>query len=282
HRAELARLKAQERAYRAMQRDIARGLAEADRDRQRSFSQRAKELGTYRREIEVKYRVGLIGKEQALAGLKELDAVGDQMERDGIDLKVDVDGIQRANLQARLLAENIRRSGVQRGGGFAALLDAGAAANAVRVFNGVLFTTLALGPLLIPVLGAVGAAISGIGAMAFGAVLGIGALVAGLAGVGGAVGAMAELDRAKREERSGAGAARDAAAERRQAVQDARAVADAQKQLARARRSGAEAIADADRRVVDAEQNLSRAHEEAGRAAAQAAERTRDAREALA
>src|SRR5690606_28661046 len=201
---ELARQKVQERAYRAMQRDIARGLAEADRDSQRSFSQRAKELGTYRREIEVKYRVGLIGKEHALAGLKELDAVGDQLERDGIDLKVDVDGIRRANLQAQLLAENIprtrvSRAAVQRGGGLAALRDAGAAANAVRVFNGVLFTTLALGPLLIPVLGAVGAAISGIGAMAFGAVLGIGALVAGLAGVGGAVGAMAELDRAKRE-----------------------------------------------------------------------------------
>src|SRR5690606_34265374 len=135
-RAELARQKVQERAYRAMQRDIARGLAEADRDSQRSFSQRAKELGTYRREIEVKYRVGLIGKEHALAGLKELDAVGDQLERDGIDLKVDVDGIRRANLQAQLLAENIRRAGVsragvQRGGGFAALLDAGAAANAV-------------------------------------------------------------------------------------------------------------------------------------------------------
>jgi hypothetical protein len=282
HRAELARQQAQARGERDMQREIARGLAEADRERQRSFNQRAKELGAQRREIEVKYRVGLIGKEQALAGLKELDAVGDQLERDGIDLKVDVDGIRRANLQAQLLAENIRRAGVQRGGGFAALLDAGAAANAVRVFNGVLFTTLALGPLLIPVLGAVGAAIAGIGAMAFGAVLGIGALVAGLAGVGGAIGAMAELDRAKREERSGAGAERDAAAERRQAVQDARAVADAQKQLARARRSGAEAIADADRRVVDAEQNLSRAHEDAGRSAARAAERTRDARENLA
>lgn len=206
-----------------------------------------------------------------------------QLDRERVDIDVDVDTFgamqQLRRLQAQVLAT--QRTG-GRGGNFMALLDAGAAANSVRVFNGVLFTTVTLGPLLIPVLAGIAGGISAIGAAAFGAVLGLGVLVAGLAGIGGAVGAMAELDRARREERSGAGAPRDAIAERRRAIQDARSVADAQRALSRARRDGARTIEDADRQVADAERALSRAHREAADAAEQAAERVSDARRDLA
>lgn len=216
---------------------------------------------------------------EATAKIASLRARLNQLDRDRVNVDVEVDTLG-AMLQLRRLESQISSTGRSGGGNLMALLDAGSAANSVRVFNGVLLTTLTLGPLLIPVLAAITGGILGLGAAALGAGLGIGALVAGLAGIGGAVGAMSALDRAQREQRGGAGAGRDAAAARRQAVQDARAVADAQQALSRARRDGARAIADANRQVIDAEQDLTRAHEDAAEAAQDAAERVASAREA--
>lgn len=234
------------------------------------------------RRLQTDIRVGA-DTSNATREIAQLQARLAQLDRERVDVDVDVDTFgamqQLRRLQAQVLAT--QRSGGS-GGSFLALLDAGAAANSVRVFNGVLFTTVTLGPLLIPVLAGIAGGISAIGAVAIGAVFGLGALVAGLAGVGGAVQAMAELDRARREERSGAGSARDAAAERRQAVQDARSVADAQRALTRARRDGARAIQDADRQVADAERALSRAHQDAADAAEDAVDRVADARRDLA
>jgi hypothetical protein len=214
------------------------------------------------------------------AKLAQLNGELDALEARKVEVDVDVDTLG-ARLQLQRLEAQTNKTGSIRGN-LMGLLDAGAAANSVRVFNGVLTATLALGPLLIPALAAVAAGIFGIGAAAAGAVLGVGTLVAGLAGIGGAVEAMSELDRARREERSGAGRAKDAAAERRQAVQDARAVADAQRSLTRARRDAAESLRASNQRVADAERGLARAHTDAAEAAANAAERTQDARERLA
>ena len=214
------------------------------------------------------------------AKLAQLNGELDALEARKVEAKVDIDTLG-ARLQLQRLEAQTNKTGSLRGN-LMGLLDAGAAANSVRVFNGVLTALLVLGPLLIPVLAGVAAGIFGVAAAAAGAVLGVGALVAGLAGVGGAVGAMAELDRAKREDRSGAGAAKDAAAERRQAVQDARSVADAQRALTRARRDAAESLRASNQRVADAERNLARAHADASEAARNAAERTKDARERLA
>ena len=314
--AEQKRWAAQERAYKAMQSEMMKGVRELDRQQLDAHKAQITRLAAQQRmgsvqaraqrenvEIDIKVNRDRLNAEMAaikaeiatlqtdvqidadldsaaaLAKISTLRSRLDALERDGVEVDVKVDTLG-AVLQLRRLEAQVNRTG-RSGGSFMALLDAGAAANAVRVFNGVLFTTVTIGPLLIPVLAAISAGIFGVGAAALGAIFGVGALVAGLAGIGGAVGAMSELDRAKREDRSGAGAARDNAAARRQAIQDARSVADAQKQLSRARRDGAEAISDANRAVIDAEESLSRAHEEAADAASAAAERVVGARREL-
>jgi len=312
--AEQKRMAQQQRSYAAMQREILQGVKELDREQHRAhvaqlarqaaeqrmgqLMERAQrqnveidvevdrqrirqEMAAIRDEIRTLQTDVKVGADTAEANAKinALAARLNQLDRERVNIDVEVDTLG-AMLQLRRLQSQVNSTGGTRGA-FSALLDAGSAANAVRVFNGVLFTTVTIGPLLIPVLAAISAGIFGVGAAALGAVFGVGALVAGLAGVGGAVGAMSDLDRAQRLDRSGAGSTRDAAAERRQAITDARAVADAQKQLARARRDGARAIAEANRQVVDAEGSLARAHQDAAEAAADAAERTRDAEESL-
>lgn len=312
--AEQRRMAEQQRAYAAMQREILQGVKELDREQLRVHNaQLARQAAEQRMgqiqaraqrqnvEIDVEVDRQRIRQEmqairdeirtlqtdvqvgadttEANAKIAALAARLNALDRETVNIDVEVDTLG-AMLQLRRLEAQVNQTGSSKGG-FMALLDAGSAANSVRVFNGVLFTTLTVGPLLIPILAAVSAGIFGVGAAAIGAVFGVGALVAGLAGIGGAVGAMAELDRAQRQNASGAGANRDAAAERRQAIQDARSVADAQKQLARARRDGARSVADANRQVINAEGSLSRAHREAADAAADAAERTADSRQAL-
>lgn len=312
--AEQKRMAQQQRSYAAMQREILQGVRELDAEQLRAHNMQLarqaaeqamgqlqaraqrqnveidvevdrqrirQEMQAIRDEIRTLQTDVKVGADtsEANAKIAALAARLRALDRESVDVDVEVDTLG-AMLQLRRLEAQVNRTG-SGGNAFMALLDAGAAANAVRVFNGVMFTTVTLGPLLIPVLAAISAGIFGVGAAAIGAVFGVGALVAGLAGIGGAVGAMAELDRAQRLDRSGAGSARDQAAERRQAVQDARSVADAQQQLARARRDGARSVADANRQVIDAEENLSRAHEDAAESAADAAERTADTRQAL-
>lgn len=312
--AEQRRMQQQQRAYAAMQREILQGVKELDREQVRAHNaqiarqaaeQRMGQLQAraQRQNVEIDIEVDRqrirqemqairdeirtlqtdiqVGADtsEANAKIAALAARLTALDRERVDIDVDVDTLG-AMLQLRRLEAQVNRTGSSRGA-FMALLDAGAAANAVRVFNGVMFTTVTLGPLLIPVLAAISAGILGVGAAALGAVFGVGALVAGLAGIGGAVGALADLDKAKRLDRSGAGSTRDRVAERRQAIQDARSVADAQKQLSRARRDAAQTIADADRQVTDAEEGLARAHQDAARAAEDAAERVRDAEQNL-
>lgn len=206
-----------------------------------------------------------------------------ELEADAVEVHVDVDTTQ-AILQLRMLeaAANGAAGGVSRGARLMAALDAGSAANSVRVFNGALLTTLLLGPALIPVLAGLSAGIFGVGAAALGALGGIGVLVAGLSGIGGAVKALDELNRAQRLEKAGAGAAKNTQRNQRQAVQDARAIADAQRNLARAREDAAKRLADANRRVADAEKSLVRAQQDAARAAEDANRRVKDAQVALA
>lgn len=278
HNAQLARQAAEQRMGSLMSRAQAQNVQidiEVDRQRIRQEMQAIRdEIRTLQTDIQVGADVT-----EANAKISALSARLNELDRERVNVDVEVDTLG-AMLQLRRLQAQVSQTRGARGV-FNALLDAGSAANAVRVFNGVMFTTVTLGPLLIPVLAAISAGIFGVGAAALGAVSGVGILIAGLAGIGGAVGAMAQLDRAERLDRGGAGSARDAAAEKRQAIQDARSVADAQKSLARARRDGARSIADANRQVIDAEASLSRAHRDAAEAAGDAAERTADARRAL-
>lgn len=307
----------QQRAYEAMQRDIMKGVRDLDREQARAHKEQIRRVAEQRRQgqlqaraerenvqldlqvdrrrirrqmreiandirtLQTDIRVGA-DTGDADARISALQARLARLDAERVDVDVDVD-THGAMQQLRRLQSQVEAA--QRSGGnrnLTALLDAGAAANSVRVFNGVLFTTVTLGPLLIPVLAAAAAGISAIGAAALGAVLGVGVLIAGLSGIGGAVGAMADLEREQRQDSSGAGAARDAAAERRQAVQNARSVEDAQRSLVRARRDGARAIADADRQVSDAERSLADAHAQAADAAEGAADRVADARRDLA
>jgi len=161
-----------------------------------------------------------------------------------------------------------------------AALDAGSAANSVRVFNGILTTTLALGPALIPVLATLSAGLVGGGVAAMTGFAGVGILVAGLAGIGGAVKALNDLQRARRLQEPQAGT--ESGADPRQAVQDARSVADAQRALARAREDAADSVAAANRRVRDAEVGLADAHKAAADAAVDARRRVADAERNLA
>jgi hypothetical protein len=239
-------------------------------------------------DIKLNPEIDLAAVEGQIAALRSRLAA---TERNGIDLKVDVDTTQ-AMIQLRMLEAQARRSadGVTAMGRVMRALDAGSAANSVRVFNGVLFSLLAFGPALIPVLAGIGAGIFGVGAAALGAFAGIGILLASFTGIGDAVSAMNELDKQKRLERAGGGAnnaGADALAAQRRAVQDARSISDAQRSLARARRDAAAQIEQADRRVADAERGLSDAHaqaadmvEDAGRRVNDALERLSDTRKA--
>lgn len=146
--------------------------------------------------------------------------------------------------------------------------DASGAANSVRVFNGVALATVALGPLLIPVLGVIATGFVGVGVAALGALVGVGALVAGLAGVGGAVKAMSELQKAKRTAPGGTKKVESG----RQDISDARALADAQKALTQAREAAAKANEAAAQKVADTELRLADVRERAGEAMLRASE----------
>lgn len=219
----------------------------------------------------------------ALAQVTAMRAALDQIAARAVDLDVDVD-VVGAVIQLRTLEASLRGVGREavKTNRLMKALDAGSAANSVRVFNGALLATLALGPALIPVLAGVAAGIFGIGAAALGALAGIGVLVAAFSGIGGAVTAMNDLARAQRLDKGGTGSGADALAAQRRAVQDARALADAQRNLARARRDAAEQIENADRRVQEAEEAVADAHRAAARAAREAAERVKDAEARLA
>lgn len=200
--------------------------------------------------------------------------------RDDLDVKVRAD-LKGAIIEAQLLENRLK--GVKReareAGAFMAMLDAGSAANSVRLFNGVLLTFLVLAPLLIPAVAALSGVFMGLALAVSAAFAGIGVLVAGLAGVGGALTALSQLDKARRK--AAAGGSKSGVSDARQAVSDARSIEDAERSLERTKRSAAESIAAADERVVEAAKSRRRAVVEAAERELDAVRRVNDAQRAL-
>lgn len=178
-------------------------------------------------------------------------------------------------LRLERLERQLGRVGRQAGqtGAAMAALDASGAANAVRVFNGALFATVSIGPLLIPVLGVIATGIVGVGVAALGALVGVGALVAGLSGIGGAVKAMSEMQKAGRTAPGGSKKVQSG----RDEIQAARALVDAQKAIEKARVSGAKSIERAEENVASATVAAAKTRADAAAAIEQAVERVADA-----
>lgn len=121
--------------------------------------------------------------------------------------------------------------------------EANLAANSFRGFNGMLLGVVTIGPLLIPILAAIA---GGVGALAIS--LGVAATAAipfalAIAGIGAAVGAMADVERES---------AQDTAAYARTMRTASNGVRDAQISLQRARESAAEGTEASGRRIRDA------------------------------
>jgi len=182
--------------------------------------------------------------------------------------------IRQANAR---LAERVERNSA--GGGLirqAWAQNIGQAANSFRLFNGALLTTLALGPLLIPVLAAIAAGMGGIAIAIVGVLGGIGALVAGLSGIGGAVSAMNALDS---EKKFGTGSG--SRASQAPTLADRRRLRDAELDLARAREDAGQRIRDSLERQEDAERRLADAQKDAQRAQADLTQARKEAAEEL-
>jgi len=143
---------------------------------------------------------------------------------------------------------------VDTGGAEAKLAAVGASANSAGGgMSGLLTAGLALGPAIIPVAAAAGAAILGIGSAALSAGPALGALFLGFSGVSDAVSALGKADSTSAASGAAAAAAR---------VAQANAIANAQSSLANAERtaaasaiSSAQAVIDAERGVADAKRS---------------------------
>jgi hypothetical protein len=152
-----------------------------------------------------------------------------------VKVKADVDTSQLSIFERLLVRSGMAARGAASGGD--------AATSSFRGFNGVLATAVSIGPLLIPIL----AALAG-GALALGTSLGVAAtglvpLALGLAGVGTAVGALADVEN---------DAAKDQAAYARTLRTASNGVRDAQLAVTRAREAAGESAEQASRRIRDA------------------------------
>ena len=226
------------------------------------------------RNLHAEIKLGLDDTE-ARHRLEEIRALAQRR----LELNIDADGALRVLVQLQAIeheldtvnrhADRTRRS--------LAGLGAGSAANSVRLFNGALLATVALGPLLIPALAAMGAGFLGLGAAAAAGLLGVGALVLGFSGIPTALQAMSARQKAQK---SSKGTTKGQSPSSQ--VSDQRAIDDAQKALARAKTSAAAAIAAADKKIATAEQNLTDVEKKAARASADAAEKIATAQQGLA
>lgn len=222
-----------------------------------------------------KINIGTQGIAQAQAEIRALDAQLDRLTSRNrrLDLKLgNLTGERIALKRLEDAFEDVGRA-ARRAGGSLAAFDAGSSANSVRLFSGALFAIVTLGPMLIPLLGGIAAGILGIGAAASAAVLGIGVMVLGLAGIGGAVGAMGDVDKERRKQQRETGGSNSA--------KDTRALENAQRDLARTREDAGRRIAAALRTQESAERSLTRAVEQAAAAQRDLVDARRQAAEDL-
>lgn len=135
------------------------------------------------------------------------------------------------------------------------------AANSFRSFNAVLLASTALGPALIPILGALAGGLLALGPAAAVAVAGLSAVIIGFTGIGDALQAMGQKDDAAAQTAQTAAKAQESSAER---VADARRrAADAVESALDRQKDAQEAYADSITDVKDAEQALAEAREAA-------------------
>lgn len=127
-------------------------------------------------------------------------------------------------------------------------------ANSFRTFNGVLLTSVTLGPALIPILAAIAGGLLALGPAAVAAGAGLGALAIGFSGISDVLSALdAQQKQSAKSTESNAKKIRNAS----------ESVADAERSLARASRDAKQSRADAAKAVADAEESASRSIESA-------------------
>lgn len=212
------------------------------------------ELRTRLEELRDK-RIGVdLSAKEAIAEIAAIKSDLDELGRKSPNIQVKVDALKAAADLAGVRAEVTALDGKNVD---IKVSDNGSASQAANDVNKLLLAGLALGPALIPVAAAVGAAFAAIGT---GAVIGAGALATVMLGFHGVTGALKDMDAA--QQGSGKTAAHIAAQEISSAnsvasAQDGvrnavRAVGDAQHQAAISAEQAAQQVANAQRSVQDA------------------------------
>ena len=219
-----------------------------------SANRARQELGEIRAEVEelalkspdIDVKVGTTG---AMAELARFEAALRKIDGEDIDIDVDVD------------TDRVR--GKMRG----VAADGDKAANSFRSFNVVLLAVAAVGPGLVPVLGAIGGGLLALGPAAGVAVAGLSSVLIGFSGIGDAVKALQD----RQEDQ--AQTAIDTAKKNRSAMY---AVQDAQQAVVDAQRNAARAAEDAARSVADAQEQAAQDVEDALERQEDAQDRYRD------
>ncbi|MER7167027.1 hypothetical protein ABT336_13295 [Micromonospora sp. NPDC000207] len=222
-------------------------------------------------------RIGIdVDADTALAEVAELRRLLADLARSRVSVDVQADAIDAAaklTLVERM-AERLsgRKVDLRIEADASALDDVGRAANfSLSRLESLTAVGLSMGTMLIPVAGAVAASIGFIGASAVSATAGIGVMILGFSGVGGAVQALN-----KHQQDSEKSAVSLAAAQDRVASAQDRLVS-AQRSLANARAQADDGAQRAARQVADAERGVADARRAAGQAAQQAARQVADA-----
>lgn len=154
-------------------------------------------------------------------------------------------------------------------------------ANNLRGFNALILLGAATGPLLVPVLGALAGAALAAGAAFAGAAVGLGALILGFSGIGGAVKAINEVEKNAAQDATARAKALRTAAQSVQAaergVEDARlAAAQAAEQASERTQRALDAQRDAEEALRDAQRDAQRAQERLTQARVDAQDRIED------
>ena len=199
---------------------------------------------------------------QALAELAAVELAVRPLDGKDINLNVDLKGV--ASFLAKLRAVSAALKGASG--------DGDGAANSFRVFNGILVAAITLGPILVPILAAIGGGLVALGTAALGVGAGLGVLVLALSGIIGAVKALGDVQK---------NASKDALANEKAVRTASNSVRDAERGLARAREQGAQSAAAAARTIADAERTLTRARADAVRAAEDSARSVANAEQAV-
>jgi hypothetical protein len=184
-----------------------------------------------------------INAKAMLAELREINREIKGVDGKRINVKVDYDdrgALSKLNAFNRMIG----RSGNQ----------AEDTANSFRTFNGVLLTSVTIGPALIPILAGIAGGLLALGPAAIAAGAGLGALAIGFSGIGNAIQAMSAVEKS---------ATKDTQSNAKKIANANQSVADAEQRLTRAKRDAAQSRTDAARRIVDAEQSAARGVESA-------------------